>query len=44
MTASTATSEGGLDWSEVELLIETHLGDLEIPVIVYATYEKDEPA
>lgn len=42
-----ATGVGGLDWEEVEPLIENHLGDLDIPVIVYATYEKgtkaDEP-
>ncbi len=31
---------GGLDWSEVEPLIENHLGDLEVSVILYDTYEK----
>ena len=35
-----ATGVGGLDWSEVEPLIENHLGDLKIPVIIYETYEK----
>ncbi len=35
-----ATGVGGLDWSEVEPLIEKHLGDVKIPVIVYETYEK----
>ena len=35
-----ATGVGGLDWSEVEPLIESHLGDLKIPVIIYETYEK----
>jgi len=39
-----ATGVGGLDWDEVEPLIESHLGDLGIPVIVYVTYEKDEKA
>ena len=31
-----ATGVGGLDWSDVEPLIERHLGELEIPVYVYA--------
>ena len=35
-----ATGVGGLEWSEVKPLIEKHLGDLGIPVIVYETYEK----
>jgi O-acetyl-ADP-ribose deacetylase (regulator of RNase III) len=30
----------GLDWNEVKLLIEKHLGDLGIPVYVYVTYQK----
>lgn len=34
-----ATGVGGLAWSDVEPLIESHLGDLNIPVIVYETYE-----
>ncbi len=33
-----ATGIGGLDWDEVRPLIAQHLGDLEIPVVVYATY------
>ncbi len=37
----------GLDWNEVKPLIEKHLGDLHIPVYIYATYQKgvkaDEP-
>lgn len=33
-----ATGIGGLDWAEVEPLIEAQLGKLEIPVIVYAQY------
>ena len=35
-----ATGVGGLDWSEVKPLIERHLGDLGIPVIVYAVYHR----
>jgi O-acetyl-ADP-ribose deacetylase (regulator of RNase III) len=30
----------GLDWNDVEPLIEHHLGDLGIPVYVYSTYKK----
>jgi O-acetyl-ADP-ribose deacetylase (regulator of RNase III) len=39
-----ATGVGGLEWSDVEPLIESHLGVLEIPVIVYETYDKDKKA
>lgn len=39
-----ATGVGGLDWSEVEPLIEQHLGDLDIPVYVYETYQDGEKA
>jgi hypothetical protein len=39
-----ATGVGGLEWSDVEPLIETHLSDLEIPVIVYETYEQGKKA
>lgn len=39
-----ATGVGGLEWAEVEPLIESHLGDLPIPVIIYETYEKDHKA
>ncbi len=35
-----ATGVGGLEWADVEPLIESHLGDLRIPVIVYVTYEQ----
>ncbi|HEY5646077.1 MAG TPA: macro domain-containing protein [Pseudomonadales bacterium] len=34
-----ATGVGGLDWAVVYELIERHLGDLDIPVYVYAQYQ-----
>jgi O-acetyl-ADP-ribose deacetylase (regulator of RNase III) len=34
-----ATGVGGLKWAEVHPLIETHLGDLKIPVFIYTHYE-----
>uniref|UniRef100_UPI00333F3722 macro domain-containing protein n=1 Tax=Castellaniella defragrans TaxID=75697 RepID=UPI00333F3722 len=39
-----ATGVGGLEWADVRPLIDQYLGDLDIPVIVYATYRKDEQA
>ena len=39
-----ATGVGGLEWSDVEPLIEKYLGDLTIPVIVYDTFEKGKKA
>ncbi len=39
-----ATGVGGLDWEEVKPLISKHLGDLKIPIYVYATYSKGKPA
>ncbi len=39
-----ATGVGGLEWSDVEPLIDKHLGDLKIPVIVYNSYGKGEKA
>ena len=33
-----ATGVGGLDWKDVRPLVEQHLGDLPIPVIVYTEY------
>lgn len=39
-----ATGVGGLDWEEVKPLIDTHLGDLDIPVIVYTTFKKGQKA
>lgn len=35
-----ATGVGGLDWAEVRPLLDHHLGDLPIPVLVYATFRK----
>ena len=35
-----ATGVGGLDWSDVKLLVEKHLGSLGIPVFVYTVYHK----
>lgn len=34
-----ATGVGGLKWEEVQPLIQTHLGDLAIPVYVYTRYQ-----
>ena len=39
-----ATGVGGMEWSKVEALISQHLGDLDIPVIVYETYIKGQKA
>lgn len=39
-----ATGVGGLEWSVVQPLIQHHLGDLQIPVFVYTTYHKGQPA
>jgi O-acetyl-ADP-ribose deacetylase (regulator of RNase III) len=39
-----ATGAGGLDWTDVRPLIEQHLGDLPIPVLVYVTYHKGQRA
>jgi len=33
-----ATGVGGLDWKDIKPLIEKHLGDLPIPIVVYSTY------
>lgn len=35
-----ATGVGGLDWAEVQPLIQQHLGTLNIPVFIYTRYEK----
>jgi O-acetyl-ADP-ribose deacetylase (regulator of RNase III) len=39
-----ATGYGGLDWDDVKPLIEHHLGDLGVPVWVYATYTPGKQA
>lgn len=39
-----ATGVGGLEWEDVKPLIEEHLGDLKIPVIIYSTFRKGEAA
>ena len=39
-----ATGVGGLDWMDVRPLIDKHLGDLSIPVIVYTTYHAGQAA
>jgi len=39
-----ATGVGGLDWSDVLPLIEHHLGDIGIPVIVYSTFHAGQQA
>lgn len=36
-----ATGVGGLEWTDVKPLVEQHLSDLGIPVIVYVVYRKD---
>jgi O-acetyl-ADP-ribose deacetylase (regulator of RNase III) len=35
-----ATGVGGLEWSEVLPLIQTHLGDLAIPIFLYTLYQE----
>jgi O-acetyl-ADP-ribose deacetylase (regulator of RNase III) len=39
-----ATGVGGLDWAEVHGLIENQLSDLDIPVFVYARFERQVAA
>ncbi|MCB0367329.1 MAG: macro domain-containing protein [Bdellovibrionaceae bacterium] len=40
-----ATGVGGMDWNEVQPLLEKHLGaTLKIPVYVYTTYQAGEAA
>lgn len=39
-----ATGVGGLDWDAVKPLLEQHLGDLPIPVIVYEVYQPNHKA
>jgi O-acetyl-ADP-ribose deacetylase (regulator of RNase III) len=35
-----ATGVGGLEWDQVEPLLQQHLGTLPIPVYIYTTYQK----
>lgn len=35
-----ATGVGGLEWDQVEPLIQQHLGALNIPIFLYTTYQK----
>lgn len=35
-----ATGVGGLDWKDVKPLIEHHLGDLGIPIFLYAGFQR----
>jgi len=39
-----ATGVGGLDWSEVKPLINSQLGELEIPIYVYSNYLSGQKA
>jgi O-acetyl-ADP-ribose deacetylase (regulator of RNase III) len=39
-----ATGVGGLSWEEVRPRIQQHLGDLKIPVLVYANYHAGQQA
>jgi len=39
-----ATGVGGLQWDDVKPLIQQHLGDLKIPVIVYTEYHAGQQA
>lgn len=42
-----ATGVGGLSWDDVKVVVESQLGDMEIPIYVYTVYQKgvqaDEP-
>ncbi len=39
-----ATGVGALAWNDVKPLIEQHLGNLGIPVVIYAVYHKGQKA
>lgn len=39
-----ATGVGGLDWTEVAPLVQQHLNDLGVPVVVYTTYHAGQEA
>ncbi len=34
-----ATGVGGLEWEEVRPLVQKHLGDLDVSVVIYAVYD-----
>lgn len=39
-----ATGVGGLSWEDVKPLIESHLGDLDIPIYIYTEFHAGEEA
>ncbi|MCX6118447.1 MAG: Appr-1-p processing protein [Proteobacteria bacterium] len=39
-----ATGVGGISWKDVKPLIQENLGDLNIPIYVYSTYQKNVKA
>lgn len=39
-----ATGVGGLEWDDVRPLITRHLGDVDIPIFLYSTYQADHKA
>lgn len=39
-----ATGVGGLDWSDVEPLVERQLGELKIPIFIYTTFHAGQAA
>jgi len=39
-----ATGVGGLAWKDIKPLVETNLGDLEIPIYLYTSYHHDQKA
>jgi len=39
-----ATGVGGMQWSDVQPLLNNYLGDLSIPVYIYTTYQKGQQA
>ncbi len=41
---SLVTGVGGLDWEQVELLIQNQLRDLDVEVIIYKRYTHGQPA
>jgi O-acetyl-ADP-ribose deacetylase (regulator of RNase III) len=39
-----ATGVGGLNWADVKPLVQQHLSELGVPVLVYEVYHKDQKA